>query len=402
MQKYDRITPEGTRDSLFAECTLRRQIESRLHRLFTARGYSEIITPTLEFYDVFHRQAQPFPQEKMYKLTDAKGRLLVLRPDNTIPIARVCATRLRDAALPLRLFYNQNIHVISPTLKGRDDEISQAGIELIGSDSRMADLEVIAAAADALQACGSAYTLELGNAALFRRLLRQLPADEAVKETIRDCMETKNYPALGDLLDTLPLSDAAEALRMLPRLFGGEEVFEKAEAFFKEESCRAVLDDLHTLWISVAQLAGKERVRVDLGMMHRTDYYTGMILRGYLSGYGDAILSGGRYDKLLAEFGYDVPATGFAVNIDAVVKVLSKQQTEFSATKLPSSNVLIWAEKGCEADAIEVARKLRNQGQIVEHALFETWDEAKAYAAKKGIERVLPIVQDNLAQKEGL
>ena len=292
MNKYDRITPEGTRDALFAECTLRRQIENRLNGLFTARGYSEIITPTLEFYDVFNRDAQPFPQEHMYKLTDAKGRLMVLRPDNTVPIARVCATRLRGAGLPLRLCYQQNIHVISPSLKGRDDEISQAGIELIGSDSRMADLEVVAAAVDALQACGEEYTLELGNAAFFRTLMQQLNASDEIKDTIRDCIEAKNYPALNDLLDALPESDSVRTLRMLPRLFGGEEVFEKAAALCSGEAFNAILRELRSLWEAVVQFAGADRVKVDLGMMHRTDYYTGMILRGYLSGYGDEILSG--------------------------------------------------------------------------------------------------------------
>ena len=390
MNKYDRITPEGTRDALFAECTLRRDIESRMLKLFTARGYSEIITPTLEFYDVFHREAHPLPMEQMYKLTDSKGRLMVLRPDNTIPIARVCATRLRDAALPLRLCYHQNIHVLSPSLKGRDDEISQAGLELIGSSSRMADIEVIAAAADALQACSSAYTLELGNAAFFRELMAQLPANESVKESIRDCIETKNYPALDDLLQTLPESDATKLLSKLPGLFGGEEVFEKAAALCTAARFTAILDELHALYNAVSQFTGKEHLRVDLSMMHRTDYYTGMILRGYLSGYGEEILSGGRYDKLLAEFGYDVPATGFAVNIDAAVKVLSKQHPDLPANQ-PVSSVLIWAAKGCEADAVEAAGNLRSKGLIVEHSLSETLEDAQKYAAEHGIDSVLPI-----------
>ena len=315
---------------------------------------------------------------------------MVLRPDNTVPIARVCATRLRGAGLPLRLCYQQNIHVISPSLKGRDDEISQAGIELIGSDSRMADLEVVAAAVDALQACGEEYTLELGNAAFFRTLMQQLNASDEIKDTIRDCIEAKNYPALNDLLDALPESDSVRTLRMLPRLFGGEEVFEKAAALCSGEAFNAILRELRSLWEAVVQFAGADRVKVDLGMMHRTDYYTGMILRGYLSGYGDEILSGGRYDNLIAEFGYDVPATGFAVNIDAVVKVLSKQGDPAPKAE-QVSNVLIWAAKGCEADAVEAARNLRSKGLIVEHSLSETLDEAKAYAAAHGIDSVLPI-----------
>ncbi len=391
MNKYDRITPEGTRDALFAECTLRRGVESRLISLFTARGYSEIITPTLEFYDVFHRETHPLPMEQMFKLTDSKGRLMVLRPDNTIPIARVCATRLRDAALPLRLCYHQNIHVLSPSLKGRDDEISQAGLELIGSSSRMADLEVIAAAADALRACGGEYTLELGNAAFFRELMSQLPADEAVKESVRDSIETKNYPALHDLLEGLPESDATRVLCKLPTLFGGEEVFEKAAALCTAERFTAILDELHALYHAVSQFIDKSHLRVDLSMMHRTDYYTGMILRGYLSGYGEEILSGGRYDKLIAEFGYDVPATGFAVNIDAAVKVLSKQQGDSPADVRPASNVLIWAAAGCEADAVEAACNLREKGLVVEHSLSETLEDARKYAAEHGIDSVLEI-----------
>lgn len=389
MNRFDLITPEGTRDSLFAECTLRRRTEKQLHALFTARGYSEIITPTLEFYDVFNRQSQTFPQETMYKLTDAKGRLLVLRPDNTVPIARVCATRLRDAQLPLRLCYNQSIHVISPSLKGRDDEVTQAGIELIGSDSRMADIEVIAAAVDALRSFDPEYQLELGNVALFKLLLRQLNASDETKEQVKEFIESKNYPALGDLLNALPESPASNALRVLPRLFGGEEVFEKAAAVSTGDAFLAVLNDLHSLWLSVTQFAGKDRVTVDLSMMHRTDYYTGMVLRGYLSGYGEEILSGGRYDNLIAEFGYDVPATGFAVNIDAVAKVLAKQNAQ--TAHLPVSNVLLWAEKGCEADAVKMAVQLRAKGLVVEHALTETIEEARAYAKNHGIDSVLPV-----------
>ena len=125
-------------------------------------------------------------------------------------------------------------------------------------------------------------------------------------------------------------------------------------------------------------------------MMPRTDYYTGMILRGYLSGYGDEILSGGRYDNLIAEFGYDVPATGFAVNIDAVVKVLSKQ-APVSPAAPQTSNVLIWAAKGCEAEAVKAAQDLRAKGMIVEHSLSETLDDARKFAAAHGIATVLPI-----------
>ena len=148
MRNYDLITPEGTKDLLFGECIIRRDIENTLLDLFKSRGYCEMITPGLEFFDVFNLNSQYFPQENLYKLTDSKGRLLVMRPDSTMPIARVVATRLRDAVLPLKLCYNQPVYSTEPALKGRSDEIVQAGIELIGSQLKMADLEVISTAAD--------------------------------------------------------------------------------------------------------------------------------------------------------------------------------------------------------------------------------------------------------------
>ena len=102
MRNYDLITPEGTKDLLFGECIIRRNIENSLMELFKSRGYSEIITPGLEFFDVFNLNSRYFPQVNLYKLTDSKGRLLVMRPDSTMPIARVVATRLREAELPLK------------------------------------------------------------------------------------------------------------------------------------------------------------------------------------------------------------------------------------------------------------------------------------------------------------
>ena len=118
MKNYYLITPEGTQDLLFDECIIRRSVENTIHSIFRKSGYSELITPGLEFFDVFNLNSRHFPQESLYKLVDSKGRLIVLRPDSTTPMARVVATRLKDAPLPLRLYYNQCVYNISPLLTG--------------------------------------------------------------------------------------------------------------------------------------------------------------------------------------------------------------------------------------------------------------------------------------------
>ena len=152
----------------------------------------------------------------MYKLSDNKGRLLVVRPDSTMPIARVVATRLRDAELPLKLCYNQTVYRNESVLKGRSDETVQAGIELIGSEMKMADLEVISAAVDALNAFGLEFSLELGHIGVFKALVERLDADDKDKDYIRKLIENKNFPALNDFLDTFGNNSITAALKKLP------------------------------------------------------------------------------------------------------------------------------------------------------------------------------------------
>ena len=389
MRNYDLITPEGTKDLLFGECIVRRNIESSLMGLFRSRGYSETITPGLEFYDVFNLNSRYFPQENLYKLTDSKGRLLVMRPDNTMPIARIVATRLRDADLPLKLCYAQAVYTTEPSLKGRSDEVVQTGIELIGSQLKMADLEVISTAVDSLSSFGMEFSLELGHIGIFKELVGKLEASDKDKEAIRKLIENKNFPALNDLLDSFGSSPVITALKKLPALFGGEEVFEKAEELMPDENIKRILDELREIYADASELCGGDgSITVDLGLVNKTDYYPGLIIKGYLQGHGEEVLSGGRYDRLISEFGYDVPAIGFAVNINAVAKLMEKSDV---LPAEPKADVIVYAEDGCEVAALKAARELREQGLIVENALFDDLESVREYAMEKKIAKVVVI-----------
>ncbi|MBR3970062.1 MAG: ATP phosphoribosyltransferase regulatory subunit [Ruminococcus sp.] len=393
MKNYDLITPEGTKDLLFGECIVRRTIEDTLLRLFKSRGYSEIITPGLEFFDVFNMKSRYFPQENLYKMTDSKGRLIVMRPDSTMPIARVVATRLRDAELPLKLCYNQTVYRNESLLKGRSDETVQAGIELIGSEMKMADLEVISAAVDALKAFGLEFSLEIGHIGVFKTLVERLDADEKDKDYIRKLIENKNFPALNDFLDTFGSNSITVALKKLPALFGGEEVFEKAEEILPDENVKRILDELREIYCDIAEICGNEgNITVDLGLVNKTDYYTGLIIKGYLKGHGEEVISGGRYDKLISDFGYDIPAVGFAVNVNAISKVIERNGI---LPTDPSPDVIVYAEEGCEAAAIKQARELREQGFIVENALFSDIESVREYAKEKRIGKVVVVDCDS-------
>ena len=380
MRNYYLITPEGTKDLLFDECIIRREIEGKIHNIFKTRGYCELITPGLEYYDVFNVNSRYFPQESLYKLIDNRGRLLVLRPDSTMPIARVVATRLKDAALPLRLYYNQCVYTINPSLTGRSDQIAQMGIELIGSSSKMADLEVISTAIDVLSACSDDnFSLEIGDVGYFKEMMCLLDVGDDVKENIRYLIEMKNYPALNDLIDSLGDNRVNSALKQLPRLFGGEEVFEKASELFSNSKTDEILSNLKRLYKDISKLNSKGRITVDLGMVNRTDYYTGVIIKGYLAGYGEEVLSGGRYDKLISEFGYDVPATGFAVNVNAISALIAKDNKK----RTKPCDVIVFAGAGFEIKAIKLANKMRAKGKVVEMALCDDLKSVRSMLRRK-------------------
>lgn len=383
MIKYRNTTPDGMRDLLFEECETNRSVETKLSELFTRRGYHEVVTPALEYYDLFSMDEAGYTQEEIYKLTEPGGRLLALRPDITMPIARLVSNRLKDAPLPIRLFYNQKVFRIKQSLRGRSNEITQAGIELIGAGGLLYDLETIMSASLALECCGMTdYKIEIGHAGVFKALVDDLPVDELVREEIRLSIESKNYGALSELLkDVTGSCEAVKALNMLPRLFGGREILDKAAELFGGRA-KAELDYMATL-LDFLQPELREKINVDLGLVHRNNYYTGVVFRGYLSGSGDTVVSGGRYDKLFSEFGLSMPAVGFGIDVDAVASILLSAAHPGNG-RFPEQ--LIFARPGFEMKALRHMEQLTRSGAVCEimeftdrESAIETGKQRNAY-----------------------
>ena len=385
MKKFSKITPEGTRDLLFEECLAHWYVEDTLAKVFSSRGFNEVVTPGLEFYDVFDPDFSGIEQEDMYKMTDKHGRLVVMRPDSTIPIARLTATRLQNLPKPIRLYYTQQVYRSNPGLTGRSDEVMQTGIELLGAGGKRADLEVIVTAVEALSKCIPNFRLELGHAGFFRALAEQLPISDEEREDIRRTIESKNYAALSTILDRLDDSTPVQAMRRLPRLFGGEEVFAQAAPFCTDEKSAATLEYLHEIYRALSTLGLGDKIIVDLGLVQRIDYYTNIVFSAYVENCGDAVLSGGRYDNLLSHFDLPMPAVGFGVNVDAIAKIMLENGR---VGKIPDVDVLVHSENGYEMLALAYASNLVEEGFKCENSVFETREEAVAYAKKQGIQRV--------------
>jgi len=385
MRAFSKITPEGTKDYLFEECRAREFVRQTLSAVFESYGYAPIATPHMEFFDVFRGQSSEWLSEKFYSLTDSRGRLLVLRPDSTLPIARVAATRLQGEALPLRLYYHQSVFRRSRVYTGRQDEMTQSGVELLGAEGLRADLEILSCAADALTRCEAPrFHLELGHAGIFASLANGIGIEDEAREALIYAVKTKNVPRLQSLLAPYH-GHEAQALLALPKLFGGAEVFGKARALLRSPGTREALEYLYGLYQSCTALGLDECVDIDLGLVHGQQYYTGLVFRGYIEGSGKRVLSGGRYDRMLAEFGRPAAAVGFALALDPLAEALLENGR---LPPLPAAEVLVFGPAGLEAAALQRCRDLRAQGIACECAASDNEQQAREYARQKGIGRI--------------
>lgn len=385
MKKYNKITPEGTNDLLLEECQARRYVEKTLTQVFSSHGFHEVVTPGLEFYDVFNPEVSGIGQEVMYKMSDKRGRIVVMRPDSTMPIGRLTATRLQNRLKPIRLYYTQSIYRNNPGLTGRSDETVQTGIELLGARGVRSDLEVLVTAIEALEKCVPDFRLELGHAGFFKALAEQLPVSDDLREDLRRTIESKDYAALNTILDSLDNSQSVLAVRRLPRLFGGEEVFGQAAPLCTDKKSAQTIEYLHDLYRSLSQLGLDRKIIVDLGLVQRNDYYTNIVFSAYVEEFGDAVLLGGRYDTLLDYFDSPMPAIGFAINVDAIAKILLKRG---EIPPISPVDILIHGDDNYEIQALQHASTLVSQGYKCENSVFTQREQALEYAKQCGIGRI--------------
>ena len=334
MNRFRISTPEGTRDLLFASCRALRQTENAIRTALEVCGYSEVITPAVEYFDVFAQANPELDQENMLKIIDRSGRICVARPDNTTPIARIAATRLDDAALPVRLYYSQKVFRSVMAGHGHKGEFLQVGAELIGADGLEADKDILSAAFGALTGTGADnFRIELGHAEIYKALIEELGVDEQTAESVRRLIENKSFAALGDALAPYGDRPAAKALRAMPQLFGGMEVLDEVEALTGNVRVLGAVSYLRRLYKALDEAGYGSRIMIDLGLVHEMDYYTGVMFRGYIGGAGAAILSGGRYNALCAKFGKDMPAGGFGIDVESVAESLQGAARPEAATR---------------------------------------------------------------------
>lgn len=364
--------PGGVKDYLPEAVSRLRAIEERVLDCMGTWGYRQIMTPTLEFYDTVGA-ASSTANERLFKLLDKRGTTLVLRSEMTAPIARVVASLLSDEKLPLRLSHHSTVFRAIEEEAGKESEFFQTGVELVGDGSAEADAEVAALAAACLRAAGvREFKLALGHIGFLDGLLEDaLPGRAEEQSRLKSCLLRRDYVGYRYELGYMELDgEAKQRLELLLRLRGGHEVFEAALRAVGAGKARGgdggardnpaaqaegAIRHLRDVWDALDVYGVSEHVMIDLTMTGNYSYYTGLIFEGYAADLGFPVCSGGRYDKLLEQFGRPAPATGFALETNRIMQVALDDER-----RLP--RVLVMYKRGRRNEAIARALQLRELG----------------------------------------
>ena len=361
-QKSLLFTPEGVRDIYGQDCGKRYKIQNAIHAIMKLYGFKDIQTPTFEFFDIFNHEKGTVTSREMFKFFDQYNNTLVLRPDITPSIARCVAKYYDTEEMQIRLCYTGNTFVHRSGYQGKLSEITQIGAELMNDDSSDADGEMIAMTIEGLLKSGlKEFKIDIGHAALFRGLAEEAQLTGEETGQLKQYLANKNIFAVEDMLAGKKIPGSCkELLTRLPDLFGGLETITLAKEKTSHPGAAEALDRLEKIYHILETYGLSDHVTFDLGMLSHYEYYTGVIFKAYTYGTGDAIVTGGRYDNLVAQFGKQTPAIGLVFVLDQLMEALDSQKIPIDAGE---GDILILYRSANRKPAITLAGELRSRNR---------------------------------------
>lgn len=398
MEKVLLHTPVGVRDIYGKECSLKLSVENNINKVFNNYGYKNIQTPTFEFFDIFSKERGSVASKNLYKFFDREGNTLVLRPDVTPSIARAVAKYYMDVNLPIKLCYNANTYINNSEYQGKLKEITQLGCELINDDSVEANAEIIAMVVDSLKAAGlNEFLVEIGQVDFYKGLLQECGLDEETEAELRLRIENKNDFGVEELLEQQNVSEEVKvAFKKLPELFGSVEVLETAKELTANKTALKAIKRLEKLYKILEEYGVSKYISFDLGMLSNFNYYTGIIFKAYTYGTGNEIVAGGRYDKLLGQFGKNAPSVGFAIYMDQIMMAIGGNEE----TKDYAYEVVLF-DSNSRKRAIDLVKEKRENGIQTELIIKKKdidLDEYVSFKKENGASKVIYVTKDDVIE----
>lgn len=369
--------PTGVRDELGINARIKETTVNTIQNYFYQRGFEKIKTPVIEYQDVF--EDYDVGQQRLFKFLSASGNSVVLRPDMTLPLARVLSST--QVKLPAKFYYSGDIFRINKALSGSQDEMTQAGAELIGFSSMKAEQECLSMMIELAKILElDSIQIELGLARFVKQILEMLTDNIDQIHAIEEALFSKQITKYNQLIAAFDESEYTSLLKIWPRLFGpAQDVLDEIFPYKFPERLQEKVTELRQLvsWLQVRY--PNQNVEIDLSTRAPQDYYTGITFQAYSSQSATFLFSGGRYDHLLNHFQKEkVAAIGLGIDVDQIALI---SQADCQTTPMTyiyfndnqwelAEQKLMELDKAtlCLVDSLEEAQKVadNNDGQLLD------------------------------------
>ncbi len=324
-----------------------------LRSLYTENGYKYFKMSKFEEYDLYSRNKDFLVSDGVITFNDTDGKLLALKPDVTLSIIK----NSKENSGVERYYYNENVYRISETGHSYK-EIMQTGLECIGAIGKNEVFEVVSLALKSLEALSEDYVLDLSHQGFVNAVLEQYDIPD--KKAVLTAINEKNADALTKICQN-------EALKKLTLTFADTKTAIKvAEEIAQSEKAQKCLGELKAVCDYCESNGFGDKINIDFSLSNSTGYYSGIVMRGYIGGIAERVLSGGQYDILMKKMHRNQGALGFAVYLDTLERVKEQDATEkqFINVALPKGRLgekvyAMFEKAGFECPSIkETNRKL--------------------------------------------
>lgn len=310
--------PQGVKDFGPQRAEELKRVEDSLLEEFSRWGYKRVITPLFEYLDTITVGLGDELRTKVMKFVDpSTGDIVALRPDITPQIGRIVATQLKDVKIPLRLCYSGRVVRFEEKGSGKEREVFQAGCELIGLDSREADAEIIALAVKSLEKQGlKNLVLDIGHTGILRTIFDKVGD---ISEDLKSALRKKDFEHIRQSLKNSAIDDSTRDL--LYRVFDSFGTTSSLEMIAEYDEFREYVEDIYKVIEILEEYRLNCELSIDIGDIRGFNYYTGLTFEVITGEAPNPLLIGGRYNRLVEKYGHNSPATGFAIDMEAVLSV---------------------------------------------------------------------------------
>ena len=303
---------EPTMEFSLANLQPKERASFALRALYEAAGCRKYHMGRFEEYGLYQENRSFLSSEQVITFTDLDGRLLALKPDVTLSIAKTAQPAPGET---LRYYYHENVYrpsAESHTFK----EISQMGLEMLGAVGEVQVQQAVCLAARSLDALGADWVLEVSHMGYLFGLFDALGVPDAARAKLLEKLREKNAHELRAAAGAAGLADAAaDILCSVLNLCGSyADTLAKAAALCRNDAMRAAVAELEALAVPLEKAGGV--IRLDMTLAGEMEYYNGLVFQGYLKALPRPLLKGGRYDLLMQKFTPGAGAIGFAIYLD--------------------------------------------------------------------------------------